>query len=113
MANLKEQLIAKGSCDERGACFGASATLLPHGEYGLVALGINGNTLYIRDMDIRSNAGEILYKVELKKVRNLKIRTFIFWSLLKFDYEGMTYSLTNLTWTNPVVAVLKEEAGQA
>ncbi len=103
-------LIEKGYCDERGAGFCATATQLPRGEYGLVALCVKGNILSIYDVDIRSNLGELLYKIELKKIKNLKNIFVLFGRTLKFNYGGNTYSFTNIAGVKAALSVIEEES---
>ena len=110
MAKFQEKLIADGYCDNRGAGFCATATKLPRGEYGIVALCVNGNKLNLFDVDTRSNIGDLLYEVDLKQVKNLKIRTGIFSQVLKFEYNGSAYSFTNFVGVKPALKVIEEEA---
>ena len=110
MSKFQDRLIADGYCDNRGAGFCATATKLPKGEYGMVALCVNGSKLNLYDVDIKSNLGELLYEVELKQVDKLKIRAGIFSQVLKFEYEGFTYSFTNFVGVKPALKVIEEEA---
>ena len=110
MAKFQEKLIADGYCDNRGAGFCATATQLPKGEYGLVALCVNGNKLNLYDVDMRSNLGDLLYVVDLKQIENLKIRAGIFSQVLKFNYNGSAYSFTNFLGVKPALKVIEEEA---
>ena len=110
MAKFQDNLIADGYCDNRGAGFCATATKLPKGEYGMVALCVNGNNLNLFDVDMRSNIGELLYAVDLKQIENLKIRAGIFSQVLKFKYKGSTYSFTNFVGVKPALKVIEEEA---
>jgi hypothetical protein len=110
MAKFQEKLIADGYCDNRGAGFCATATKLPKGEYGLVALCVNGNKLNLYDVDMRSNLGDLLYVVDLKQIENLKIRAGIFSQVLKFNYNGSAYSFTNFLGVKPALKVIEEEA---
>ncbi|MBO5049233.1 MAG: hypothetical protein J6C41_02225 [Oscillospiraceae bacterium] len=111
MVKFQDRLIAEGYCDNRGAGFCASAAKLPNGEYGLVLLCVNGNNLNLFDIDIKSNIGELLYVVELKKIENLKIRAGILSPVLRFDYNGYTYSFKNFVGVKPALKVIEEEAG--
>ena len=110
MAKFQEKLMADGYCDNRGAGFCATATKLPKGEYGMVALCVNGNKLSLFDVDMKSNLGDLLYAVDLKQIENLKIRAGIFSQVLKFDYNGSTYSFTNFVGVKPALTVIEEEA---
>ena len=109
MAKFQEKLIAGGFCDNRGAGFCATATKLPKGEYGMVALCVNGYKLNLFDVDMKSNLGELLYEVDLKQIENLKIKTGLFSQLLKFEYNGSTYSFTNFVGVKPALKVIEEE----
>ena len=51
MSKIPEKWIAGGYCDERAAGFCATATKLPKGEYGMVALCVKGNKLSLYDVD--------------------------------------------------------------
>lgn len=110
MSKFQDKLIADGYCDNRGAGFCATATKLPRGEYGIVALCVNGSTLNLFDVDVKSNIGELLYTVNLKQIENLKIRAGIFSQILKFEYNGYTYSFTNFVGVKPALKVIEEEA---
>ena len=110
MAKFQDNLIADGYCDNRGAGFCATATKLPGGEYGMVALCVNGSKLNLFDVDMRSNVGKLLYVVDLKQIEKLKIRTGIFSQVLKFEYNGFTYSFTNFVGVKPALKVIEYEA---
>lgn len=110
MAKFQEKLISDGYCDSRGAGFCATATKLPKGEYGIVALCVNGSRLNLYDVDMKSNIGELLYEVDLKQIENLKIKAGIFSQVLKFEYEGSAYSFTNFVGVKPALKVIEEEA---
>lgn len=110
MSKFQDKLIAEGYCDDRGAGFCATATRLPNGEYGMVALCVKGNKLDIYDVDMKSDLDELLYEVELKRVDGLKIRAGFFSQVLKFGYEGATYSFTNFVGVKPALKVIEEEA---
>lgn len=111
MSKFQETLIVDGYCDSRGAGFCATATRLPRGEYGIVALCVNENELNIYDVvDLKSNLGELLYQVELSKVENLKIRATLLSQVLKFTYAGNDYSFTNFVGVKPALKVIEEES---
>ena len=110
MSKFQDSLIANGYCDHRGAGFCATATSLPAGEYGMVALCVNGNRLNLYDVDMKSNLGKLLYSVVLKDIQNLKIRTGILTQVLKFEYRGAVYSFTNFIGVKPALKVIEEEA---
>lgn len=99
-----------GYCDERGAGFCATATQLPRGEYGLVALCVKGNILSIYDVDIRSNIGELLYTIEMKKIEKLKNIFVLFGRTLKLTYKGDLYSFTNIAGVKEALSVIEEES---
>ena len=110
MSKFQEKLIADGYCDERGAGFCATATQLPNGEFGMVALCVKGNTLGLYDVDMKSNLGRLLYKVELKSVENLKIKCSILSQVLKFTYQGSSFAFTNFLGVKPALKVIEEES---
>ena len=110
MTKFQEKLITEGYCDNRGAGFCATATKLPNGEYGMVALCVNGSKLNLFDVDMRSNLGDLLYEVDLKQIENLKIKAGIFSQILKFEYNGYSYSFTNFIGVKPALRVIEEEA---
>ena len=109
MAKFQDKLIADGYCDNRGAGFCATATKLPRGEYGIVALCVNGSTLNLYNVDMKSNIGELLYTVDLKQIENLKIRAGLFSQVLKFEYNGSKYSFTNFVGVKSALKVIEEE----
>lgn len=110
MAKFQDKLIADGYCDNRGAGFCATATKLPNGEYGMVALCVNGSKLNLFDVDMRSNLGDLLYAVDLKQIENLKIKAGLLSQVLKFEYNGYTYSFNNFVGVKPALKVIEEEA---
>lgn len=112
MSKFQERLISEGYCDARGAGFCATATNLPRGEYGLVALCVNGNRLNMYDVDMKNNIGELLYQVDLKQIGNLKIKAGILSQVLRFEYEDSSYSFTNFVGVKPALKVIEEEAGK-
>lgn len=109
MAKFQDKLIADGYCDNRGAGFCATATKLPKGEYGSVALCVKGSILHLYDVDLKSNIGDLLYEIDLKKIENLHIKTGIFNQVLRFEYEGNKYSFTNFVGVKPALKVIQEE----
>lgn len=110
MGKFQDNLVADGFCDNRGAGFCATATKLPNGEYGIVALCVNGSNLNLYDVDMKSNIGELLYEVNLKQIENLKIRAGIFSQALKFEYNDADFSFTNFVGVKPALKVIEEEA---
>jgi len=110
MSKFQEKLIEQGYCDQRGAGFCATATQLPGGEYGMVALCVNGNTLSLYDVDMKSNLGRRLYEVELKNITDLKIKTFFLSAGLRFSYMGKAYAFTNFTGVKAALKVIEEES---
>ena len=110
MAKFQDKLISDGYCDNRGAGFCATATSLPRGEYGFVALCVKGSNLNLYDVDMKSNVGELLYEVDLKQISNLKIKSGFFTQILKFEYNGSVYSFTNFVGVKPALKVIEEEA---
>lgn len=109
MSKFQDKLISEGYCDSRGAGFCATATNLPKGEYGIVALCVNGSSLNLYDVDMKSNIGELLYEVDLKQIENLKIKSGFFSQVLKFEYNGSVYSFTNFAGVKPALKVVEEE----
>jgi len=112
MSKFQDKLISDGYCDSRGAGFCATATSLPKGEYGMVALCVKGSRLNLYDVDLKSNIGDLLYEVDLKRTDVLKIRTGILTQVLKFEYEGAIYSFTNFAGVKPALKVIEEEANK-
>lgn len=113
MAKFQDRLVADGYCDSRAAGFCATATKLPRGEYGFVALCVNGSKLNLYDVvDMKSNLGELLYEIDLKQIENLKIKSGFFSQILKFEYAGLVYSFTNFAGVKPALKVIEEEASK-
>jgi hypothetical protein len=112
MTKFQEKLIADGYCDGRGAGFCATATKLPNGEYGVIALCVKENWLRLYDVDMKSNLGALVYEVDLKRIENLKIKAGILSQILKFEYEGMVYSFTNFVGVKPALQVIEDEASR-
>jgi hypothetical protein len=110
ISKFQQKLIDDGYCDEHGAGFCASATRLPNGEYGLIALCVKGNILSMYDVDMRNNIGACVYTVELSKIEGLKIKCNILSQILKFVYEGKEYAFTNFLGVKPALEVIKSES---
>lgn len=99
LSKFQKKLIVRGICDERGLAFCATAKTLPNGEFGMVLIAQNQNTLFIHDTNIKSEALDLLYTINLKKVTDLKINGF-FGELFKgysmrFTYKQFTYTFKN------------------
>ena len=113
MVKFQDRLVADGYCDSRAAGFCATATNLPRGEHGFVALCVNGSKLNLYDVvDMKSNLGELLYEDDLKRIENLKIKSGFFSQVLRFEYEGCLYAFTNFYLVKPALKVIEEEASQ-
>ena len=56
--------------------------------------------------------GDLLYEVDLKQIENLKIKAGIFSQVLKFEYNGYSYSFTNFVGVNPALKVIEEAANR-
>ena len=67
--------------------------------------------LNLYDVDLKSNIGQLLYTVNLKKIENLKIRTGFFSQVLKFEYNGEAYSFTDFVGVKPALKVIEEAPG--
>ena len=111
MAKFQDKLIADGYCDARGAGFCATATSLPGGVYGMVALCVREHVLYLYDVDMRGNIGELLHEIPLERIENLKIRTGFFSQVLRFEYEGAVFSFTNFVGVKPALEVIRQPRG--
>ncbi len=110
ISKFQQKLIDEGYCDERGAGFCATAMRLPNGEYGMIALCVKENTLFMYDVDMRNNIGACVYTVELSKIEGLKIKCNILSQVLKFVYEGKEYAFTNFLGVKPALEVIKSES---
>lgn len=108
-SRFQNKLIAEGYCDTRGAAFCATVTQSPVG-YGIVLLCVDGNILNLYNVDIASNVKQLLYKIELCKIKNLKIRSGFFMQLLRFEYAGHVFSFTNFVGVKPALRVIEQEA---
>lgn len=112
MPKFSEVMREQGLCDVRGAAFCATATALPNGEVGIVALCVRGHRLYLYDVvDLKSELGELLYTVELPEIRDLKIRMRLLKQLLRFTWRGDTFAFTNFLGVRDALNVIKEESG--
>lgn len=96
--------------DERKVMVFSTAKTLPNGEYGLCLLCVNGNTLGIYDTDFNQNIGEMLYKITLSRISNIKNSSFIFNRYLKFEYEGCKYHLADFGDAKRFNEVILEES---
>ncbi len=109
MNKLQQRYINEGLCDERGAAFCANAELLPNGSYGLVLLALKGGTLSVYDVDMHSNPGKLIRKIELHEVQELSIKGLII-KKLKFKYQGFEYVFNNLMGLKEPLEVIKRES---
>ena len=109
--DLLNEWLVKGLVDSRKLAAVANARSLPNGEYGFCLMCLNGSTLNLCDINIRSEVGPQLYSIDLKKVSNLKTSTFIFNSYIKFTYEGFPYKLINCVH-KALYRAIKEEAAR-
>lgn len=112
LSKFQQMLVDEGYCDARGAGFCATATRLPHGEYGIVALCVNGNMLNIFDVQgvVQAQMGRQLYSVKLSEVAGLKMHSNILSQQLRFLYEGEEYRFTNFLRVKPALMVIEEES---
>jgi len=115
MSKFSQTVVDAGVCDERGAAFCATAVRLPQGEFGMVLLGVNGNELFIYDIDMRSNIGEHLYTIPLKEITDLKINNGLLGEMIKgysfkFNYEGFEWKFKNCAMKKNELAVIQKEA---
>ena len=88
-------LLRAGLVDSRKLSGVATAQKLPNGEFGLCMLCLNESSLNLYDTGLDQAVGELLYSIDLKKVKNLKTKASAFNSYIKFTYEGFEYKLTN------------------
>ena len=109
MTKFQEKFIADGYCDKRGVVFSATATKLPLCERGMVTVCLNDNTLKIYHGNMQGLT-ERLYTVELKDVKKLKIKAGLFHQVLKFEYNGGTFSFTDFFGVKPLLKIIKAEA---
>ena len=111
LSPFQEKLVTEGYCDARGVGFCATARQLPDGSFGMVALCLMGNVLSLYDVDMKSNLKELLFRIKLSDVQNLKIsRGFLVGQTMKFQYEGFDYSFTNMVKLNDFLKVIEEES---
>lgn len=110
MNKFQQKQIDEGICDERGAVFCASAELLPNGSYGMVLLAVTGGVLSIYEVDMHSNAGKLIRRIELSQVSELSVKGLIV-KKLKFKYQGFEYVFGNLLGVNGPLEVIKQESG--
>ncbi len=93
-----EDLINLGYCDSRGAATCASVTRFPEGrrkKVGVLLLTVKDDYLHIYEIDLKSNIGDRVAYVEIKKAENFVLKANMFIQLLAFDYEGEYYEFTN------------------
>ena len=100
----------QGLCDARGAAFCATATRLPNGEVGVVALCVQGNTLSIYEMGTRSEPGDLLYSVPLRRIGELYICMGQIRQRLRFVYRGETYVFSKFLGVRAALDVIREES---
>lgn len=108
---FQQRMISEGYCDSRGAAFCATATQLTDG-YGMVLLCVKDNILNLYDVDMKSNVKQLLYSIELCRIEKLKIRAGILSQVLRFEYEGNTYSFTDFVGVKPALKVIEQEANK-
>ena len=101
-------LLLREIVDTRKLAGLANAKRLPNGEFGFCLMCLNGSTLNLYDTNFQQEVGELLYSVDLKKVTNLKMSTFVLNSYLKFTYEGFHYKLVDCSYKALYQAIEKE-----
>ena len=101
-------LLLREIVDTRKLAGVANAKRLPNGEFGFCLMCLNGSILNLYDTNFQQEVGELLYSVDLKKVTNLKMSTFVLNSYLKFTYEGFHYKLVACSYKALYKAIEKE-----
>ncbi|MBQ3004677.1 MAG: hypothetical protein IJD88_01980 [Clostridia bacterium] len=89
------ELLLRGIVDDRKLVGVANAKKFPNGEFGFCLMCLKDSTLNFYDTNFKQEVGELLYSVDLKKVTNLKMSSFVFNSYIKFTYEGFDYKLVD------------------
>ena len=89
------ELLLRGIVDIRKLAGVANARKLPNGEFGFCLMCLKDSTLNLYDTNFKQEVGRLLYSVDLKKVTNLKMSSFMFNSYIKFTYEGFKYKLVD------------------
>ena len=112
MPRFGDVMRERGICDARGAGFCATATQLPHGEVGVVALCVNGNTLSIYEMGTRHEPGALLYTVPLREIGDLYICMGQLRQRLRFSFRGELYVFSKFLGVRDALNVIKEEASK-
>lgn len=101
-------LLLKGIVDTRKLSAIANARQLPNGEFGLCMICLKDSTLNLYDTNFKQEVGPLLYSVNLKKVTNLKMSSFVFNSYIKFTYEGFRYKLVDCSYKEIYDAIKNE-----
>ncbi len=93
-----EDLIGLGYCDSRGAATCASVSSFPEGrrkKVGVLLLTVKDEYLHIYEVDLKSNIGDRVAYLEIKKMENFILKANMLIQLLAFEYEGEYYEFTN------------------
>lgn len=96
MREWQSKLVERGVCDERGVAVSALAKTLPNGETELMLLALNERELRIYEYDLNTSAGRQLYAVDLKRVRDLRVRNTFTKSRLSFTFDGKLFAFRGI-----------------
>lgn len=99
ITKLGQQLFAQGLCDARGVAFVCTARETPYGVVGMVLLTVKENTLRIYEQTFKG-VGDLLGKVPLREIENLKLKADVLHMLLpgdtfSFEWQGGRFRFTN------------------
>ena len=103
-----DDLLICGYVDNRRLAGVANAKRLPNGEFGLCLMCLNRDFLYIYDTDFSQQPGALLYTVDLTKITDLKISTFVLNSYVRFTYEGFKYKLADCARKDIFLAIKQQ-----
>ena len=111
---FSQKMLDAGVCDARGADFCATAVRLPDGQFGMVLMGVVGNELSIYDTDMKSNVGEHLYTIPLKKATDLQITNGLLAEVFKgysfkFNYDGFEWKFKNCAQHKEQLEIIRHE----
>ena len=97
--------------DDRKLTMCVNAVTLPNGEWGMVQIFLKDNYLNIYDVHMRSQLGDLLYSVDLKKAEKIKFSGFLMFSAFTVVSNGKKYKFDQFMGAKQFKKGVYESAG--
>ncbi len=100
----------RGLIDEREIALAADVTCT-NGNSGRVWFFLNGSVLSLYEFAGFTDIGNLVEAIDLKDAKFIKGSSFVLYSVLKFQYNGNTYSMQGFAQAKRVVEAIKSACG--